>query len=53
MREYFSADASVGDCRGFAFIEYSLFYSMEKTGQVAAYRRGNYATARGPGTCPI
>ena len=53
MREYFSADASVSDCRGFAFIEYSLFCSMEKTGQVDAFRRGNYATARGPGVCRI
>lgn len=36
MREYFSADASVGGCRGFASIEYSFFYTMETKGQVGA-----------------
>ena len=53
MREYFSADARVSDCRGFTFIECSFFCSMEKTGQVDAFRGGNYTTARGSGICRI
>ena len=36
MREHFSVDASVGNCRGFASIEYSFFYTMETKGPVDA-----------------